>query len=93
MYCFLYFLASEEKENKIKVINIKEAGPAQFTLLDAKQRQATCKLVNLKNQKPGQELKYVNVSRVCDNIHPNPPSTYRGYRVMVTVYLGPCAMQ
>ena len=67
VYCFLYFQASEEKENNIKVINIKaQAGPVQFTPLDAKQRQATCKLVNLKNQKPGQELrKYVNVSRVC----------------------------
>ena len=55
------------------MINIKEAGPVQFTPLDAEQRQATCKLMNLKNQKPGQELKYVNVSRVRDNIHPNPP--------------------
>ena len=103
MYCFVYFQASEEEEeaelheqeeeNNIKVINIKEAGPVKFTLLDAEQRQATCELVNLKNQKPGQELKYVNVSRVCNNIHPNPPSTHRGYRGMVTVYLGPCAVQ
>ena len=93
MYCFVYFQASEENENNIKVINIKEAGPVQFTPLDAKQRQATCELVNLKNWKPGQELKYVNVGRVSNNIHPNPPSTYRGYRGMVTVYLGPCAVQ
>ena len=73
MYCFVYFQASEEEEKNIKVINIKEAGPVQFTPLDAEQRQATCELVKLKNQKPGQELKYVNVSRVCNNIHPNPP--------------------
>ena len=39
----------EVHENNIKVINIKEAGPVQFTPLDAKQRQATCELVNLKN--------------------------------------------
>ena len=83
----------QEEENNIKVIAIKEAGPVQFTLLDAKQRQATCELVNLKNRKPDQELKYVNVGRVCDNIHPNPPSTHRRYRGMVTVYLGPCAVQ
>ena len=49
VHCFVYFLASEEKENKIKVINIKEAGPVQFISLDAEQRQATCELVNLKN--------------------------------------------
>ena len=73
VFCSLYFIAYEEKENKIKVLHIKEAGPVQFTPLDAEQRQATCKLVNLKNRKPGQELKYVNVSRVCNNIHPNPP--------------------
>ena len=36
-------------ENNIKVINVKEAGPVQFTPLDAEQRQATCELVNLKN--------------------------------------------
>ena len=93
VYCFVYFQASEEKENNIKVINIKEAGPVQFTPLDAEQRQATCELVNLRNGKPGQEFKYVNVSRVCDNIHPDPPSTHRGYRGMVAVYLGPCAVQ
>ena len=103
VYCFVYFQASEEEdeaevhereeENNIKVTNIKEAGPVQFTPLSAKQRQATCKLVDLKNQKPGQELKYVNVGRVCNNIHPNPPSTHRAYRGMVTVYLGPCAVQ
>ena len=73
VFCFLFFQASEEKENKIKVLHIKEAGPVQFTPLDAEQRQVTCKLVNLKNRKRGQELKYVNVGRVCDNIHPNPP--------------------
>ena len=73
MYCFVYFQASEEEENNIKVINIKEAGPVQFTPLDPEQRQATCELVKLKNQKPGQELKYVNVGRVCNNIHPNHP--------------------
>ena len=73
VFCFLFFQASEEKENKIKVLHIKEAGPVQFTPLDAEQRQATCELVNLKNRKPGQELKYVNVGRVCDNIHPPTP--------------------
>ena len=83
----------QQEENNIKVININEAGPVQFTPLDAKQRQATCELVNLKNQKPGQEHKYVNVGRVCDNIHPSPPSTHRGYRGMVAIYLGPCAVQ
>ena len=81
------------EENNIKVVNVKEAGPVQFIPLDAKQRQATCELVNLKNWKPGQELKYVNVGRVCNNIHPHPPSTHRGYRGMVTTYLGPCAVQ
>ena len=30
VYCFVYFQASEEEENNIKVINIKEAGPVQF---------------------------------------------------------------
>ena len=83
----------EVHENNIKAINIKKAGPVQFTPLDAKQRQATYELVNLKNQKPGQELKYINVSRVCNNIHPNPPITHRGYRGMVIAYLGPCAVQ
>ena len=39
----------QQEENNIKVINIKEAGPVQFIPLDAKQRQATCELVNLKN--------------------------------------------
>ena len=77
MFCFLYFQASEEKENKIKVLHIKEAGPVQFTPLDAEQRQATCELVNLKNRKPGQELKYVNVGRVCNNIHPPPKHIQR----------------
>ena len=83
----------QQEENNIKVVNVKEAGPVQFIPLDVEQRQATCELVNLKNRKPGQELKYVNVGRVWDNIHPNPPSTHRGYRGMVTAYLGPCAVQ
>ena len=63
-----------QEENNIKVV--KEAGPVQFIPLDAEQRQATCELVNLKNRKPGQELKYVNVGRVCNNIHPTPQALH-----------------
>ena len=62
-----------QEENNIKKVNVKEAGPVQFIPLDAEQRQPTCELVNLKSQKPVQELKYVNVRRVCDNIHPSLP--------------------
>ena len=40
----------QQEENNIKVINIKEAGPVQFTPLDAEQRKRTCELVNLKNR-------------------------------------------
>ena len=42
-------VCEQQEENNIKVINIKEAGPVQFIPLDAKQRQGTCELVNLKN--------------------------------------------
>ena len=39
----------QQEENNTKVVNVKEAGPVQFIPLNAKQRQATCELVNLKN--------------------------------------------